>query len=68
MENNEELRDLSHSPSRIIKSRRKRWAGHVAGKGVKRSAYRLLVGPPEGKTLLGRPRHRWVGNIKLDLG
>jgi hypothetical protein len=55
---NEELRDLYSSPSiiRIIKSRRMRWAGHVAEKGEKRNAYRLLVGKPEGKRLLGRPR------------
>jgi hypothetical protein len=50
------------SPSiiRIIKSRRMRWAGHVARMGEKRSAYRLLVGKPEGKRPLGRPRRRWV--------
>jgi hypothetical protein len=57
---NEELRDLYSSPSiiRIIKSRRMRWAGHVAGTGEKRNAYRLLVGKPEGKRPLGRPRRR----------
>jgi hypothetical protein len=43
---------------RIIKSRRMRWAGHVARMGEKRTAYRLLVGKPEGKRPLGRPRHR----------
>jgi hypothetical protein len=53
---------------RIIKSRRMRWAGHVARMGEKRSAYRLLVGKPEGKRPLGRPRRRWVDNIRLDLG
>jgi hypothetical protein len=60
---NEELRDLYSSPSiiRIIKSMR-RWAGHVARMGEKRNAYRLLV----GKRPLGRPRHRWVDNIKMD--
>jgi hypothetical protein len=65
-----ELRDLYSSPSkiRIIKSRRMRWAGHVARMGVKRNAYRLLVGRPEGKRPLGRPRRRWVDNIKMDLG
>jgi hypothetical protein len=57
---NEELRDLYSSPSiiRIIKSRRMRWAGHLARIGEKRNAYRLLVGKPEGKRPLGRPRHR----------
>jgi hypothetical protein len=63
---NEELRDLYSSPSiiRIIKSRRMRWAGHVARMGEKRNAYRLLV----GKTPLGRPIRRWVDNIWMDLG
>jgi hypothetical protein len=66
---NEELRDLYSSPSiiRIIKSRRIRWAGHVARMGEKRNAYRLLVGKPEGKRPLGSPRRRWVDNIKMDL-
>jgi hypothetical protein len=66
---NEELRDLYSSPSiiRIIKSKRMRWAGHVAGMGEKSNEYRLLVGMPEGKSPLGRPRHRWVDNIKMDL-
>jgi hypothetical protein len=65
---NEELRDLYSSPSiiRIIKSRRMRWAGHVA-RMEKRNAYRLLVGKPEGKRPLGRPRRRWVDNIRMDL-
>jgi hypothetical protein len=56
---NEELRDLYSSPSkiRIIKSRRMRWTGHVASMGEKRNAYRLLVGKPEGKRLLGRQRN-----------
>jgi hypothetical protein len=55
---NEELRDLYSSPSiiRIIKSRRMRWVGHVARMGYKKNAYRLLVGNPEGKRPLGRPR------------
>jgi hypothetical protein len=44
-----------------------RWAGHVARRGEKSNAYRLLVGKPEGKRLLGRPRRRWVDNIKMDL-
>jgi transcription termination factor 2 len=67
---NKELRDLYSSPSiiRIIKSRRMRWAGHVARMEEKRNAYRLLVGKPEGKRLLGRPRRRWVDNIRMDLG
>jgi hypothetical protein len=67
---NEELRDLYSSPSiiRIIKSRRMRWAGHVARMGEKRNAYRLLVGKPEGTRPLGRPRRRWVDNIGMDLG
>jgi hypothetical protein len=57
---NEELCDLYSSPSiiRIIKSRRTRWAGHVARMGGKRNACRLLVGKPEGKRSLGRPRRR----------
>jgi hypothetical protein len=59
----------SPSPSiiRIIKSRRMRWAGHVARMGAKRNVYRLLVGKPEGKRPLGRPRRRWIDNIKMDL-
>jgi hypothetical protein len=67
---NEELRDLYSSPSiiRIIKPRRMRWVGHVARMGEKRNAYRLLVGKPKGMRPLGRPRHRWVDNIKTDLG
>jgi hypothetical protein len=67
---NEELRGLYSSPSiiRIMKSRRMRWAGHVARMGEKRNAYRLLVGKPEGKRPLGRPRLRWVDNIRMDLG
>jgi hypothetical protein len=59
---------LSPSIIRIIKSRRMRWAGHVARMGEKRNAYRLLVGKPEGKRPLGRPRCRWVDNIAMDLG
>jgi hypothetical protein len=66
---NEELHDLYSSPNiiRIIKSRRMRWAGHVTRMGEKRNAYRLLVGKPEGKRPLGRPRRKWVDNIKMDL-
>jgi hypothetical protein len=66
---NEELHNLYSSRSiiRIIKSRRMRWAGHVARMGEKRNVCRLLVGKPEGKRPLRRPRHRWIDNIKLDL-
>jgi hypothetical protein len=66
---NEELHDLYSSPSiiRIIKARRMRWAGHVARMGEKRKAYRLLVGKPEGRRPLGRPRRRWLDNIRTDL-
>jgi hypothetical protein len=66
---NEELQNFYSSPSiiRIIKSRRMRWAGHVAQAGEKRNAYRILVGKPEEKSPLGRPRHRWVDSIKMDL-
>jgi hypothetical protein len=67
---NKELHDLYSSPSifRITKSRRMRWAGHVARMGEKRNAYRLLVGKPEETRPLGRPRRRWVDNITMDLG
>jgi hypothetical protein len=66
---NEELRDLYSSPSiiRIMKARRKSWAGHIARTGEKRNVYTLLVAKPEGKRPLGRPRRRWVDNIKIDL-
>jgi hypothetical protein len=66
---NEELHELRSSSSiiRIIKSRRMRWAGHVAQMREKRNVYRSLVGKPEGKRPLGRPRHRWIDNIKMDL-
>jgi hypothetical protein len=65
----EELCDLYSSPSiiGIIKSRMMKWAGHVARMGEKRNAYRFLVGKPEGKRPRGRPRRRWVDNIKKDL-
>jgi hypothetical protein len=64
---NVELRELYSSPSiiRIIKSRRMRWSGHVARMGAKRNAYRLLVGNPEGKSPLGRPRHGWVDKFRM---
>jgi hypothetical protein len=66
---NEELHNLYSSPSiiRIIKSKRMRWAGHVAGMGEKRNVYRLLIGKPEGKRPLGRPRCRWIDNIRMGL-
>jgi hypothetical protein len=51
----------------MIKSRRIRWAGHVACMRSKRNAYRILVGKPEGKTPLGRPRGRWEDNVKMDV-
>jgi len=51
----------------VIKSRRKRWVGHVAGMGERRDVYMVLVGKPEGKRPLGRPRLRWEDNIKMDL-
>jgi hypothetical protein len=65
----EDVHDLYSSPSiiRIIKSRRMRWAGHVARMEERRNVYRLVVGKPEGKRSLGRPRRRWVDNIKVDL-
>jgi len=52
---------------RVIKSRRMRWAGHVARMGEGRDVYRVLVGKPEGRRPLDRPRHRWKDNIKIDL-
>jgi hypothetical protein len=51
----------------MIKSRRVRWAGHVVRMKEKRNAYRILVGIPEGKRPVGRPRRRWVDNVKMDL-
>jgi hypothetical protein len=66
---NEELHNLycSSSINRIIKSRRKRWPGHVARMGEKRNLHRLLVGKPEEKRPLGRQRRTWIDNIKLEL-
>jgi hypothetical protein len=55
------------NPECYTPSRRMRGTGHVARMGEKRNAYRILVGKPEGKRPLGRPRRRWVGNIKMDL-
>ncbi|KAJ4439421.1 hypothetical protein ANN_07545 [Periplaneta americana] len=66
---NAELHALYSSPDMIrnIKSRHLRWAGHVARMGESRNAYRVLVGRPEGKRPLGRPRRRWEDNIQMDL-
>jgi hypothetical protein len=66
---NEELSDVYSSPNivQVIKSRRMRWVGHVASMGERRGVYRVLVGKPEGKRPLGRPRHRWENYIKRDL-
>jgi hypothetical protein len=66
---NDELHNLYSSLNivRVIKSRRMRWAGHVAGMGEGRGVYGILVGRTEGKRPLGRPRCRWEHNIKLDL-
>jgi hypothetical protein len=60
--------NLYSSPSiiKMIQSRRMRWAGHVARMGARRNAYRILVGKPEGRRPLGRPRRRWVDNIKMN--
>jgi len=66
---NAELNELYASPNivRVIKSRRMRWAGHVARMGEEREVYRVLVGKPKGKIPLGRPRRRWADNIRMDL-
>ena len=66
---NEELNDLYCSPNifRVIKSQRMRWKGHVARMGERRGVYRDLLGKPERKRPLGRTRHRWEDNIKMDL-
>jgi len=66
---NEEINVLYSSPNivRVIKLRRMRWAGHVARMDEKREVYRVLVRNPEGKRPLGRPRRRWVNNIRMDL-
>ena len=66
---NEELSDLYSLPNivRVVKSRRMRWEGHVARMGEGRGVHRVLVGRPEGKRPLGRPRRRWEDNIKMDL-
>jgi len=66
---NEELNDLYFSPSivGVITSKSLRWAGHVACMDERRGVYRILVGKPEGRRPLGRPRHRCEDNIKMDL-
>ena len=66
---NEERNDLYSSPNivRVIKSRKMRWAGHVARMGEERAVYRVLLGKPEGRRPLERPRRRWVDNIRTDL-
>jgi transcription termination factor 2 len=65
---NEELNNLYSSPSivQVVKSRRMRWAGHVARMGEERGVHRVFVGKLEGKRPLGRPRRRWKDNIKMD--
>jgi len=66
---NEELMDLYSLPNivRVVKTRRMRWAGHVGHMGDGRGVHRVLVGKPEGKRPLERPRRRWEDNIKMDL-
>ena len=66
---NEKLNDLYCSPNiiRVIKSRKVRWAGHVASAGDRIGAYRILVGRPDGKKTLRRPRHRRQDDYKIDL-
>ena len=64
---NEQLHDLYSSPNIIqaIKSKRMRWAGYVVRMGDSKGAYRVLVGKPKGKRLLGRPTYKWEDNINL---
>ena len=66
---NDELNDLYSSPNivRVIKSRRMRWAGHVARMGEERGVHRVLLGKTEGRRPQERPRDRWVDNIRMDL-
>jgi len=66
---NEERNVLYSSPNilRVMKSKGMRWAGHVARMVEERGVYRVLVGKPEGKSPMGRPRRRWVDNIRMDL-
>jgi len=65
---NDELNDLYTSPNivRVIKSSIIKWEGHVARMGDRRGVYRVLMGKPEGKRPLGRPRRKWEDNIKMD--
>jgi hypothetical protein len=65
----EELHNLYSSPNiiRLLKSKRMRWTGHVARMGEERKVYKVLVGKPEGKRPLGRPRRRWENGIRMDL-
>jgi hypothetical protein len=66
---NDELNDLYSLSSivRVAKSRRMRWAGHMARKGEEKVVHRVLVGKPEGKRPLGRPRRRWEDDVKMDI-
>jgi hypothetical protein len=66
---NDELHSLYSSSNivRMMKSRRLRWPGHVASRGEGRCVYRVSAGRPEGKRPVGKPRHRWEDNIKMDL-
>jgi hypothetical protein len=66
---NEERNGLYSLPNivRVVKSRRMRWAGHVVHMGEVRGVHRVLMGKPDGKRPLGRPRRRWEDNIKMDL-
>jgi hypothetical protein len=65
---NEELNDLYSLTNivRVVKSRRMRWAGHVAGMGEERGVFRVVVGKPEGKSPMGKTRRGWEDNIKMD--
>ena len=67
--NKDELRDLYSLPNiaKVVKSRRMRWVGHMARMGEERCVHGVLVGKPEGKRPLGRPRRRWEDNIKMDV-